>query len=105
METYIDQFQIRMVFLVGKKYKDLKKYIIDNKMRKYNSNYAKNKDINETYVSSNTNSKDMKSIPVSNKNTGNYFRYKDYEDESSFQMKLSSMPDMPEGATPIYKKR
>ena len=31
MEICIDQFQIRMVFLVGKNYKDLKKYIIDNK--------------------------------------------------------------------------
>ena len=47
----------------------------------------------------------MKSIPVSNQNSGNYFRYKDYDNETSFQMKLSSMPDMPEGATPIYKKR
>jgi hypothetical protein len=74
-------------------------------MRKYNSNYAKNKDIDEKYVSSNTNSKDMKSIPVSNQNSGNYFRYKDYDNETSFQMKLSTVPDMPEGAIPIYKKR
>ena len=32
MEICIDQFQIRMVFLVGINYKDLKKYIIDNKL-------------------------------------------------------------------------
>jgi hypothetical protein len=29
MEIYIDQFRIKMVFLVGKKYKDLKKYVIE----------------------------------------------------------------------------
>lgn len=70
-------------------------------MKKYNSNYAKNKDINESYLSSNNNSKDQ----VSNQNSGNYFRYKDYEDKTSFQMKLSSVPHMPEGSTQVYKKR
>ena len=88
-----------------KKVSRFKKIFNTIKMKKYTSNYAKNKDINDKYVSSDTNSKDMKSIPISNQNIGNYFKYKDYDDESSFQIKLSATPDIPEGSKPIYKKR
>ena len=74
-------------------------------MKKNTSNYAKNKDINASYVSSNTNSKDLKPIPVSSNNANNYFTYKDFDNNKSFTMKLSTVPDMPDGAKPTFNKR
>ena len=107
MAINIDQVQIRTVFLDGKNYKRFKKiyYRIKILMRKYTSNYAKNKDINEKYVSSDINYKDVKPNPVSSQNTAKYFTYKDYEDNNSFSMKQSEMPYELKGIKPVYNKR
>ena len=74
-------------------------------MRKYTSNYAKNKDINENYVSSNTDFKDVKPVPIGSQNTGKYFTYKDYEDKNSFSIKQSDMLLEPVNIKHAFSKR
>lgn len=74
-------------------------------MKKYTSNYAKNKDINENYISSNTNSRDMKPVPMSSNNTGNYFTYKDYENKDSFSIKQFDMVLDPINIKHAYNKK
>jgi hypothetical protein len=74
-------------------------------MRKYTSNYAKSKDINENYVSSDTNYRDMKPIPISSQNTANYFTYKDYENKDSFSIKQSEMLLEPINIKHAYNKK